>query len=331
MSADNRIAMNTKTSSQVYRQLARMIESGLPISEIISSEMLPQIPNIRKIEKLIANGDSLAQSFSKTRALPAKDILLIKAGEESGKLGEIFSTLATRYEEKAKSLAEIKRKLAYPAFLLFFAGVVLPLPQLIIGNLTVIGFVFKIAALWTLFFLFGFGLYAFFSGLTSDSRGSALNRWVMQKMPFAGKFIVSWHLEDYFSTLGLMLHAGIPLIRASEQACETIPSLFFKKHLRRTGEKISQGKNLSEAYEGIPFLTKEHHLLIRSGEKTGMIDESFLRIGSQFREQNQFQLSVFTAILPKVIYFAVMIYVGAQIISYYLGYFDMLNDLTKQI
>ena len=107
------------------QQIHSILKAGVPIIEALEM-LLPTTKNskLRKAtEEVIADinqGITMSDSMNKRQDIfPLVMIQMVKAGEASGKLVEIFNRLAIQFQKEFKLKNSIKRALSYPKIILF--------------------------------------------------------------------------------------------------------------------------------------------------------------------------------------------------------------------
>ena len=117
------------------RQLATLFEAKIAVMDSLRL-LAGQVNNIRLKESLteiiedIKGGSSLSLAMSKHPDIFSTFYInMIKSGEESGKLEEIFSSLADHLERSYELASKTKNALIYPAFVVvtFFVVMILML------------------------------------------------------------------------------------------------------------------------------------------------------------------------------------------------------------
>ena len=63
------------------------------------------------------------------------------------------------------------------------------------------------------------------------------------------------------------------------------------------------------------------------GEETGGLDKELKRLADELRNEALGTLETLSEWVPKLIYFAIVLYFAYRIISFYLGYFKMVSEL----
>src|SRR5204862_8330508 len=101
------------TRSEFYHQLNQLTSAGFGLMQ--SLEQLRRNPParsyrepIRKLLENLAHGFTFAESLERLGLwLPAFDVALLQAGEQSGRLDACFKLLANYYQDRAKMTRQI--------------------------------------------------------------------------------------------------------------------------------------------------------------------------------------------------------------------------------
>ena len=64
-----------------------------------------------------------------------------------------------------------------------------------------------------------------------------------------------------------------------------------------------------------------------TGEVSGKLDESLLRLQKYYQEQGTRQLKTFSQWVPKIIYCGIMLMIAYRVISFYTGYWKNIGDV----
>ena len=113
--------------AELYHQLDQFTSAGIPI--IRALEQIKRSPPARSfrapLQRLLdelAKGATLAESLQSLDWLPAFDLALIGAGEQSGRLDASFRLLADYYNDRARVIKQVISQLIYPVGLIHFAA-----------------------------------------------------------------------------------------------------------------------------------------------------------------------------------------------------------------
>ncbi|MEJ2441779.1 MAG: type II secretion system F family protein, partial [Patescibacteria group bacterium] len=218
------------------RQLATMVNAGLPITEallILRSQAKGSMQKMTaQILADVEGGDPLSTALSKHQKIFSPSyIALVKSGEVGGVMDEVLVRLADNLEKQQEFKGKVKGALIYPAIIvigMIAVGLImmifviprltslydefdaeLPLPtQILIGISTFI------IHFWPIFLLLGGGLAYGFSLYRKTASGRRKTDEIIFKLPIIGDLQRQVLLTELTRTLSLMVGAGVSILEA---------------------------------------------------------------------------------------------------------------------
>jgi len=276
----------------VSRQMATLFEaqvSALRVFRLLSSET----DNITLKQGLADIADSLQEGSSISEALARHPhifsnfyVSMVKVGEESGKLGQVFVYLADYLDRTYALTSKAKHALVYPIFVIAaFIGVMVLLLTVIIPKITPIllesgaelpiytkvvigmsGFLLT----YGIFILVGLIVIGFFIlRYMKTERGSVTLSNIKLSIPYLGNLYRKLYLTRIADNMNTMIGSGIPMLQALDSTSSVVDNDVFKAILEQAAEEVKAGKALSAAlarYEDIPSIVTQ---MIKVGEETG--------------------------------------------------------------
>src|SRR5690606_25326597 len=106
-----------------------LAQAGVPVLEIfktlggVAGNAL-YARDIERMEKEVANGVPLSVAIRKSKYFPAMVGQLIKVGEESGDLGEMFGVVGAFFEKEVDSMARNLSALLEPVIMILMGAVI---------------------------------------------------------------------------------------------------------------------------------------------------------------------------------------------------------------
>lgn len=297
-------------SGQITRQdlitfcfdLEQITRAGIPILEGLR-DLRESMDNPRFREILtsvledIEGGKTLSQALSGfPRVFAPVFVALIRAGELSGTLTEVFENLGTTLKWQDELASQTKRLLAYPAlvFVVVFAVMMflllylvpqvttllktmgLELPFQTRALIWVSGFV---ATWWPLlvFLPFAIGI-----GITYMAKASPRSRYLldyaMLRLPVVGEILQKIILARFANFFALMYRSGITVLDAIRTSEDIVGNRVIAEGLQRAGQQISAGENMSESFQNLGVFPPLVIRMLRTGENTGALDVALLNI-----------------------------------------------------
>ena len=331
----------------VTRQIATMLTAGVPLVQSID---------------LIANGSenkslrTLMQKISvKIQAgLPLSDVLreypkyfdelycdLVKSGESSGSLDQVFDRLAT-YREKAEALkSKIKKAMFYPVAVMVVAAIVTSI--LLIFVVPQFADIFKgfgaelpaftqfvihisdlMQAYWWLvlgviiaaIFLFK-RMYA--GSLAFRTKADAL----LLKLPVMGMIMNKAAVARYARTLSTTFAAGVPLIEALESAAGASGNEIYRNAILEVREEVSSGNQMYLAMKQTDRFPEMVVQMVAIGEESGSLDSMLSKVASIYEQEVDDAVDGLTALLEPIIMAVLGVIIGGLIIAMYLPIFAL--------
>ena len=276
------------------RQLSTLFEAKVPV--LTSLKLLAgetENPALReKMGELlddIQGGSSISEAMSKQPDVFSKFFVnMVRSGEESGKLDEVFSYLASYLERNYELASKARSALIYPIFVLVaFFGVLVLMLTVVIPKLSAILketgqelpiYTKAIIAVSDLLINYGiFVLIALIVGAISvwyylrTGQGKAGFARFQLSIPYVGVLYRKLFIGRMLDNFETLLSSGVSVIRTLELTADVIDSEIFRQILTESIEAVKGGSSISESlsrYEDIPGLVVQ---MIRVGEETGKL------------------------------------------------------------
>lgn len=288
-------------------QLNIMLKSGLNLQRslyIIKTQLRDEehrelLKNI--IEDLRA-GRSLADSLKKSGIFPKEYTAVTAAGEESGKLAEVFESLAEHYQNQAELKQGLKKAAVYPlivisaviisAVFLFkyimpvfvslfndFSGELPPLTKILLFLSHLIDNYLLLILLFISLLLFSLTLF-----IISDKH-SILTENLLLNLPLIGRLYQYSILSRLGSYLALLLKSGLKLINALTLLEEMISSQKYKRFIKKTAVDVSKGGSLAECFADDEYIPDLFYYLLLTGEETAQMENMLERAGDYYYQK----------------------------------------------
>ena len=292
--------LSVKELALLTRQIATLIQSGIPIEETLSAVAnQSEKTNVRSmllaVRAKVLEGYTLADSLSEfPSAFPTLYRSTVAAGEHAGHLDLVLNRLADYTEARQQARQKIQMAAIYPVILAFVAisivvfllTYVVPdiievfvnngqeLPPLTQGLLAVSDFLGK----WGLaiFVLLVIGGIAFKAALKRDSFRFAYHKKLLY-MPFIKKIARGTNTSQFASTLSILNSSGVPLVDAMRIAAEVLSNDCLKASLNEAAVRVSEGGNLHHSLEQTGYFPPMMIHMIASGESSGELDQMLER------------------------------------------------------
>lgn len=288
----------------ITRQLATLIQAGLPIDE--SLKALSDQTGKQRIKAMILairakvlEGYTLAKALAEyPRAFPHLYRSTVAAGEHAGHLDSVLNRLADYTESRQSSDQKIKLAAMYPIILSIVAlGIVIGLLTYVVPDIVDV-FVKNGQELPGLtqfmlnlsHFITSWGLLtvillvaAFFAFNMALRKPEFRKKWhlALINMPGLGGFVKDANTARYGSTLAILTSSGVPLVDAMRIASQVVMNIPIQQALAQATVKVSEGSSLNKALAETKFFPPIMLHMIASGENSGELDSMLARTATQ--------------------------------------------------
>lgn len=326
------------------RQLATLFEAKVPVVQALRTlggeSAKPKIRRIlgRVLDDL-QGGMSMSQAMEREPELFSSFYVnMVRSGEESGKLGEVFTYLADYLERSYELRSKTRSALIYPAFVVFaFAAVMFLVLTVIIPNLKTIFDDAGVALPWytqviistgvflqkfwiVLFLALGLGAVAFWRYLQTSVGRASWAHFVLA-IPLVGPLLQKIYLARMSDNLQTLLSAGVPVIRSMQITAAVIGSDVYRDILIDAINSVKGGSTISDAlekYSEVPPLVTQ---MMRIGEESGKMNTMLSSLSRFYRREVDTMVDGFVSLIEPVLIlvlgFAVAFLVAAVLLPLY--------------
>jgi type IV pilus assembly protein PilC len=322
--------------AEFYHQLAQLTSAGIGILSAL--EQIKRNPPARSfrepIQRLLdelAKGRTFAESLRHLGAwLPEFDIALIDAGERSGRLDICFRLLADYYNDRARIAKQVISQLIYPVGLIHFAAfiflIVLPFAHSQFNASLLWLFVKAALVLAPLYLVTFFLIYA-----TQSRHGEKWRARIescIRPIPILGTARRFLALARLAAALEALISAGVNIVQAWDLAATASGSPALRRTVESWKPQIEAGRTPAEIIRDCHIFPEMFANLYASGEVSGKLDETLRRLYAHYQEEGARKLHAFAQWTPRLVYLLVAGVIAYKVVSFYLGYFQQINDVS---
>jgi len=319
--------------SELYHQLGSLLSAGIGLPNAL--ETLHKNPPSRTLRPALAVLiEQLREGHTFTAAvehlgnwIPSFDAALIQAGEQSGRLDACFKLLGVYYRERAQLARQVISDLMYPAFVFHFAIFLFPFIQFFQdGN-----------ALRYLALTFGvlIPIYAAAFALVFACQGRHGEKWrtlienFLHKIPLLGTARRHLALARLSAALESLINAGVSILGGWELAAAASGSPALRRAVLAWKPHFQKGETPGDVLANTREFPEMFANLYRTGEISGQLDDTLRRLHAHYQEEGTRKMRAVAQWTPKIVYGGVAALVAFKVISFYLGYFNQLNEVMK--
>jgi type IV pilus assembly protein PilC len=285
-----------------FFNLEQLVRAGVPLLECLGDlRDTMEEPTFREIiagmVESIVSGKKLSQAMAEhPNAFDKITVALTHAGEESGRLVDVFQHITESLKWQDEMASQTKTMMIYPAFvgtivlaIIFFLMIYL-VPQLVSfikGMGQDIPIYTRILLATSDFFvnywyvilltppvLFGIYKIALISnpGLQYHLDNFKLHMWPTG--PILRKII----LARFANTFAMMYGSGITILDCIANSRDLVNNQVIARSLQNVMQEIESGKNLTQSFQQTGIFPPLVVRMLRVGEATGQLDQALLNV-----------------------------------------------------
>jgi len=328
------------------RQLATLLKAGLPLMQALSA-LIDQIDaeHIKKIfieiREKVKSGMPLSKALSEHPQIFSRlYVQMVRAGEASGSLDSVLTSLADYLEKKIRQRNKIWSTLAYPIFMVFIGVAVLTfLMMYVIPTITTIFVEMKqnlplptLLLIRTSEILKGFWLplllvavlliVSFRKYKHTDAGGLLIDRTVL-KIPVVGELLRKIDTARFALTLKILVCNGVPILDSLTIVRDVITNRVLANAIDDARHCIQEGEDLAVPLKKSNVFPPIVTHMIAIGEKSGQLEEMLANIAEGYESEVDMAINSLTSILEPAIILLMGIIVAFIVLSILLPIFEM--------
>ncbi|MFN2501238.1 MAG: type II secretion system F family protein [Pyrinomonadaceae bacterium] len=332
------------------QQLSALLRAGIPVLQAIGLlKTRSASANLRivlaDVEEKIKSGVPLSEAFESQGIFPRIYTASILAGEKSGALDDVLSRFVTYLKRSVGVSRKLRGALAYPAFLLLAATMMVAFLTLYIvprmsdlfkslsanrslPTVTLVvlwfsnGVVSNMIWLLPLLLLVGAGLFIWLR----TPGGRLLLHKLLLKIPVAGQLIRNMATAQLSRSLSTLLSGGITVPDSWEISSQAINNLELRRRSQSVLPMIREGRGFTEALEKAKWVPELALDMIGIGEKSGSLREMLDEVSTFYDAEAEVRLEQFTTLLEPMILLFMAAIVITILLAIYLPIIQMISS-----
>ena len=257
---------------------------------------------------------------------------MVKAGEESGKLNQIFSFLADYLDREYALTNKTKNALIYPGFVigvffivmtLMFVFIVPKLSAIILSSGAPVPFytqiVFDISSIlinYGIFVLIIFVLLgAYIYHLTKTKVGKAYLDGLKLRIPAIGPLYQKLYLSRIADNMNTMLSSGVAIVHSLEITAKVVGNKVYEEIMNEAVEAVKAGKPFSDALEKHKEIPKIMVQMIRVGEETGGVSGILKTLSAFYAREVDEAVNTLVSLIEPLMIVVLGLGVGILLVS----------------
>lgn len=322
------------------RQMATLVKAGVPMIQSLASIQKSTINTalvriLRSVRADLEKGTDLSTALSHhPKLFNEYYVAMVRVGENSGQLEEIFRRLFAQIEFEDHMQKKIKSALRYPSFVLIAIAIA-------VGILTL----FVIPVFATFFDKFGAKL-PLMTRILIGASDFAVNYWwvvlgviagcfygfrlfvgqpsgrytwdkLKLRIPIAGNILKKATLARFCRALATASKSGVPLVQAFTLVSRVVDNAFYEERILAMRAGIERGESMLRVSQAAGIFMPLELQMIAVGEETGDIDGMLAKVADIYQEDVEYDIGRLSETIEPI----VMLAMGVLVLILMLGIF----------
>lgn len=333
-----RRGISTKDLSLITRQLATLVQAGMPLEECLRAVAeQAEKPRIRTmmvaVRSRVVEGYTLSEGLADyPHVFDELFCSMVSAGEKSGHLDTVLNRLADYIENRQEMRSKLQQAMIYPTVLTVFAIAIVAFLLASVVPKIVDQFVQMGQELprstqillassdfvqnWGLMILLGLLTFIWLTRLALKKPANRLS-WDRRVLglPVIGKIARGLNTARFARTLAICTSSAIPLLEGMKVAVDVMANRYVQAQVTLAAEKVREGGSLRKSLEQTRLFPPMMLHMIASGEQSGELEQMLTRAADnqdkEFEATVNIAMGLFTPALIAVMAGVVLFIVTA--------------------
>lgn len=340
----------TKEKVVFTRQLATLINAGLPISQALrtvyeqtSHKRLKTIAG--EIVASVESGRTLTEAFGNfPDVFDNLFIALLTSGEASGTLDEALRKIADQQEKDAALMSKVKGAMTYPiivlvviagvmAFMMFavmpqvkglYTDMKLSLPFV---TKVLIGFTDFIGGWWWLILIIIVAAVYYIRRYFKTDPGIKFKDSMKLNMPLFKGMLRKLYMSRFLRTGQTLLSTGVPMLDALAICSKAVNNYWVSQSVNKAAEKVKGGKALSAALKSEDYILLLVPQMIKIGEQSGKIDEMMGRAADVYEKELDDEVNNLSKVIEPALMVVLALMAGVMVGAILLPIYSVVGNV----
>ncbi len=330
------------------RQMYTLNKAGIPILRAFaglesSAEKPAMVEVLRDVRGSLDQGRDMATSLARhPKVFGPFYVAMVRVGEMTGRLTEVFLSLAEHLEFERDVRARIKQALRYPTFVIIamliamviinlfvlpvfakvFAGFNTQLPLITRGLL---GFSTWMITWWPVLLALMAAAVVLARSYLQNPQGRY--NWDRRKLnlPIVGPIILKATLARFARSFALSSRSGVPLVQALTVVAQTVDNAYIGARIEQMRDGIERGESISRCAAATGVFTPVVLQMMSVGEETGELDALLFEIAEMYERDTDYAIKGLSTAIEPVL----LVFIGVLVLLLALGVFLPLWNLGQ--
>jgi type IV pilus assembly protein PilC len=346
--------IKTKVLTQFTRQLATLVNAGLPLMRGI--EVLKrQMKDSQMLEALNGISDNIAAGGTFSESLTAYPkifdklyVNMVKAGEAGGVLEVVLGRLAEFAEKSEKIKNKVKGAMIYPIVVLlaavgitgFLLYAVIPKFQQVFSDMmngqslpAITQFVIDASEFVQASGLqIAIGIFAFvmiIKVIGRTEKGAYFFDVLKLRAPVIGTLAQRSAVSKFTRTLGTLLSSGVPILQSLMITRDTTGNRVLTKAIQNVHDSVKEGESMTQPLSQCKVFPPMVTSMVEVGEETGALADMLTRIANTYDDEVDNAVAGLTAAIEPALIIVLAVVVGTIVIAMFLPMVSIIGNVAQ--
>ena len=330
------------------RQLHTLLKAGVPIMRALGGlQEAATNPAMRDVildlRESLEGGRELSAGLARhPRVFSPFYLSMVKVGEMTGLLEEVFMRLFAHLEFERYMREQVKSALRYPSFVVMamaaaivvinifvipafakvFAGFGAELPLM---TRILLGFSDFMVNYWPHMLAVVAGCVFAFRSWVGTVKGRHDWEGIALRIPIAGTILHKAALARFARSFALGMRSGVPVMQALSNSAQTVDNSYIARRIESMREGVERGESILRSAITVGIFTPVVLQMIAVGEESGAVDDMMEEIGQMYQQEVEYELKTLGQKIEPIL----IVSLGILVLILALGVFLPMWDLGK--
>ena len=345
--------IKTKVLTQFTRQLATLVNAGLPLMrgiDVLKRQMKdPQmLEALGGISDNIAAGGTFSESLTQfPKVFDNLYVNMAKAGEAGGVLEVVLGRLAEFAEKSERIKNKVKGAMIYPIVVLvaaigitaFLLVAVIPKFQQVFNDMLggqalppITEFVMQASEFvqnnGLMIALIVVALVVIKKIIGKTEGGAYFFDALSLKMPVTGTLAQRSAVSKFTRTLGTLLSSGVPILQSLTITRDTTGNRVLTKAIQNVHDAVKEGESMTQPLSNCKVFPPMVVSMVEVGEETGALADMLTRIANTYDDEVDNAVAGLTAAIEPALIIVLAVVVGTIVIAMFLPMVKIIGSVS---
>ena len=346
--------IKTKVLTQFTRQLATLVNAGLPLMrgiEVLKRQMKdPQmLEALNGISENIAAGGTFSESLTAYPKIFDKlYVNMVKAGEAGGVLEVVLGRLAEFAEKSEKIKNKVKGAMIYPIVVLvaaigitaFLLVAVIPKFQQVFNDMlngqalpAITQFVIDasefVQANGLQIALAVAAVIVIMKIIGRTEKGAYFFDALKLRLPVTGTLAQRSAVSKFTRTLGTLLSSGVPILQSLTITRDTTGNRVLTQAIQNVHDSVKEGESMTQPLAQCKVFPPMVTSMVEVGEETGALADMLTRIANTYDDEVDNAVAGLTAAIEPALIIVLAVVVGTIVIAMFLPMVSIIGSVSQ--